>query len=137
MTSKTHDLFAFASLVTVAANYPPATLNVATLVTSSVGCIVGSLLPDIDQASNRLWDMLPAGHFLGRILKGLFLSHRTISHSILGVYLVNMILSWVLSVLFNVNYLDIQIIYYAIMIGYLPHLLLDSFTKKVFHFSFL
>lgn len=129
MTSRTHDIFAFASLITVAANYPPLTLNAATLVTSSVGSVIGSLLPDIDQASNRLWDLLPGGDFLGRLLKKLFLHHRTISHSLLGIYLVSKILSWVLPKLLNQNFINIKIVFYAIMIGYLSHLLLDFFTE--------
>lgn len=130
MTSRTHDLFAFASLITVAANYPPLTLNAATLVTSSVGSIIGSLLPDIDQASNRLWDLLPAGHVFGRLLKKLFLHHRTISHSLLGIFLVDKILSWVLPRILNQNFINVQIVFYSLMIGYLSHLLLDFFTEE-------
>ncbi len=72
MTSRTHDIFAFASLITVAANYPPLTLNAATLVTSLIGSVIGSLLPDIDQATNRLWDLLPAGNSLGKVFRKLY-----------------------------------------------------------------
>jgi len=130
MTSRTHDLFAFASLVTVAVNYPPVSLNVTTLVAASVGSIVGSLLPDIDQASNRLWDLLPAGHVFGRVLKNLFLHHRTISHSLLGIFILNGALSWLFPKLFNPNFINVQIIYYAIMVGFISHLFLDGFTEE-------
>lgn len=130
MTSRTHDIFAFASLITVAANYPPLTLNAATLITSSVGSVIGSLLPDIDQASNRLWDLLPAGHVFGRLLKKLFLHHRTISHSLLGIFLVDKILNWVLPKVLNPNFINVQIVFWALMIGYLSHLLLDFFTEE-------
>lgn len=64
MTSKTHDVFAFASLLTVAAYSPPPALNLTTAGVAVVGNIVGSLIPDLDQASNRLWDLLPGGNLI-------------------------------------------------------------------------
>jgi len=130
MTSRTHDIFAFASLVTVAANYPPTTLNAATLVTSSIGSVIGSLLPDIDQSSNRLWDLLPTGNLVGRIFRKLFLAHRTISHSLLGIYLVSNLLRWLLPGILNPNFLNLEIIFWSIMIGFISHIFLDSFTEE-------
>jgi len=61
MTAKTHDIFALASLVTVAAYYPPESLTVATVFVALVANNLGALIPDMDSASNRLWDLLPAG----------------------------------------------------------------------------
>ncbi len=104
--------------------------NVPTLVVSLVGNIVGSLLPDIDQASNRLWDLLPGGNVLGGIFKNLFLAHRTISHSLLGVFLLHELLWLVLPKIFNPNFIDAKIVYYSIMIGFVSHLFLDAFTKE-------
>lgn len=130
MTSRTHDIGAFASLVTVAVNYPPVTLNTITLIVSLVGNIVGSLLPDIDQSSNRLWDLLPTGDSLGRVFRKLFLSHRTLSHSFLGVFLVYKLLWWLLPKISNPNYLNITIIFYSVMIGFVSHLVLDFFTEE-------
>ena len=69
MTARTHDAIAFASLVTLATFFLPAKLNVLTLFSSLVANVVGSLLPDIDQATNRLWDMLPAGNEVGKNLR--------------------------------------------------------------------
>lgn len=130
MTSKTHDVFAFASLVTIATKYPPPTVNTTTLIISLVGNIVGSLLPDIDQVSNRLWDLLPAGNSIGRIFRKLFLSHRTLSHSILGIFLVHMLLQWVLPKVLNANSMNIELIYYSIIIGFVSHLFLDMWTEE-------
>lgn len=130
MTSRTHDVFAFASLITVAAYYPPSLLNPSTLALSLVGNIVGSLLPDIDQATNRLWDLLPAGDSLGRIFRKLFLAHRTLSHSFLGVFLVYKLLWWLLPKILNPNHLNITVILYATMIGFVSHLILDFFTEE-------
>lgn len=130
MTSRTHDVFAFATLVTVAVNYPPASLSTSTLVVSLVGNIVGSLLPDIDQATNRLWDLLPAGNLLGRVFRKLLLSHRTLSHSFLGIFLVHKLLWWLLPKILNPDYLNIDLIYYSVMIGFISHLFLDLFTEE-------
>ena len=129
MTARTHDLFAFASLVTVATYYPPASLNLLTLFAAFVGNIIGGLIPDIDQATNRLWDLLPAGDYLGRVFRRIFLKHRTITHSLLGVFLIHKLLLFVLPKLLNTGYLQIDIIYYAIMIGYISHLVADAITK--------
>jgi len=57
MTGRTHDAIAFASLVTVAVLNPPVSLNVATATAAIVGNIIGATLPDIDQSTNRLWDL--------------------------------------------------------------------------------
>jgi len=130
MTARTHDVFAFASLITVGAYYPPASLNLTTLFVSAVGSIIGSLLPDIDQASNRLWDLLPGGDFIGRFLKNIFLSHRTLSHSIIGVFAVYKLLDLILPLVLNPNFISVQIVCLSIMIGYLSHLLLDAFTEE-------
>jgi len=130
MTSRTHDVFAFASLVTLAAYFPPDKLNTTTLLVSFVGSIVGSLLPDVDQVSNRLWDLIPAGHIVGKIFDKLFFSHRGISHSFLGVFLVYKLLDWVLLKVLNPSYINIQIVFASIMIGFISHLVIDAFTEE-------
>lgn len=118
MTARTYDAFAFASLVTVSAYYPPSSLSLGTLFAAVVGNIVGSLIPDMDQASNRLWDLLPAGDYLGKVFRRLFLSHRTLSHSILGLFIIYNILGWLLPKLLNPLYIDSKIVFISVMIGY-------------------
>ena len=130
MTARTHDEFAFASLVTVAAFYPPVALNLFTLVVSLVGNIVGALIPDMDQAGNRLWDLLPGGDALGKVFRRMFYKHRTITHSLLGLFLIYQGLHWVLPKIVNSNIVDPQIVFYAVMIGYISHLLADGITKE-------
>lgn len=130
MTARTHDVIAFASLLTLAVYQPPNGLNIATAGVAIVGSIVGSLIPDMDQASNRLWDLLPAGNFLGKILRNLMLHHRTISHSILGIYLSYLILNFVIPKIFNPIYVNPQIIVISIMVGLISHVLADMLTKE-------
>lgn len=130
MTSRTHDLFAFASLVTFASYYPPKSLNFTTGTASVIANVIGALLPDLDQASNRLWDLLPAGNFIGSLLRRLFLSHRTISHSFLGIFLVHRLLLFLLPKIFNPQFIDLKIIYFSVIIGFISHVLLDFFTEE-------
>jgi membrane-bound metal-dependent hydrolase YbcI (DUF457 family) len=130
MTARTHDAVAFSSLITVAAFYPPEKLTVLTLFAAIVGNIVGALIPDMDQASNRLWDLLPAGNFLGKIFRKAFYKHRTLSHSILGSFLIFLLLQWALPKVFNPEFVDYKVVLWSIMIGYGSHLLADSFTKE-------
>jgi len=130
MTARTHDVFAFASLVTVANYYPPTHLNFYTLFASVVGNIVGALIPDMDEGGNRLWDLLPAGNSLGKVFRRVFYKHRTITHSFVGFYLIFRFLDWFLPKIFNSNFVDPKIVLISIMIGYLSHLLSDSFTEE-------
>ncbi len=130
MTSRTHDAFALASLVTVASFYPPEHLNLMTLVVSVIGADIGALIPDMDQGGNRLWDLLPAGDRVGRILRRIFYKHRTLTHSLVGGYLIYRILEWALIKFLNPAFMDPQIILVSIMIGYASHLLADSFTEE-------
>ena len=130
MLSRTHDIGAFASLLTAAVYYHPPHLGAATILVVSIANIVGALLPDADQASNRLWDLLPAGNFIGKIFRNLFLSHRTLSHSILGFYLVYQISHWLVCRLFNSSFVDPQTIFYSLIIGYISHLIMDSLTEE-------
>lgn len=129
MTARTHDAFALASLITISALYPPESLNVMTLVAALVASDVGALIPDMDQASNKLWDLLPVGDQLGKVFRKIFLGHRTLSHSLLGLYLIYKILSWFLYKVLNPSFVDPRIILISIMVGYISHLILDIFTK--------
>ena len=130
MTARTHDLIAFASLLTVASYNPPGELNISTVVTCLVGSVVGALAPDMDQATNRLWDMLPAGNLVGRLLRNLMLRHRTISHSFLGIFLFYKILDFVIPRILNPAYVNGQLVAVAIMIGLISHIAADMFTKE-------
>ena len=58
MTSRTHDAIAFASLVTVAAFVPIPQMNVLSIICVIVACDIGALIPDMDTAGNRLWELL-------------------------------------------------------------------------------
>ena len=130
MTARTHDMIAFASLLTVAVLYPPDRLNTPTLFTCLIGNIVGALIPDMDQATNKLWDLLPAGNLVGGVLRKLMINHRTISHSLLGIFLFYQIFLRIIPVFFNSDYINTNLVVNSIMIGFISHILADSITKE-------
>lgn len=130
MTGRTHDAVAFASLVTVAALYPPEQINIATATACVVGNIIGATLPDIDQSTNRLWDFLPGRDYIGKLLKPLFLGHRNLTHSFLGVFITYKVLETILPGILNPAYVQSDLVFAAIMIGYVSHLIGDAITKE-------
>lgn len=129
MTARTHDIIAFASLLTIAVYSPPQQLNITTATVALVGSVIGALAPDLDQATNRLWDLLPAGNFFGEILRKIMLHHRTISHSLVGIILFFLILSFLVPIILNPSYINTDIVTFSIMIGFISHIAADMFTK--------
>lgn len=131
MTGKTHNAFALASLATMfVVAQPINNVNTATLVISLIGVTVGALIPDMDQTGNDLYDILPAGNFIGKFLRRIFYKHRTLSHSLLGGFLIYKFLNFILFKLLNNGFLNIEIVLASIMIGFVSHLLSDSLTEE-------
>jgi len=130
MTARTHDAFAFASLITVAAFFPPTSLNLLTLFMAVIANNIGALIPDMDSAGNRLWDLLPLGDHLAKIFRRIFYKHRTLSHSFIGVVVIYLFLSWFLLLILNTEFLNPNVILVAIMVGYISHIFADSMTKE-------
>ncbi len=130
MTARTHNAFAVASLITVAAFFPPENINVLTLILCLVGTTVGALIPDMDTSGNYLWGLLPQGQRLGGVLRRIFYKHRTITHSVIGFFLIHKFLSWVLPMIFNSGFVQTDILLASILIGYASHLLSDSLTEE-------
>jgi inner membrane protein len=130
MTARTHDAFAFAFLITIAAYFPPESINVLTLFSGVLAADIGALLPDLDGAGNRLWDLLPHGDRLGKILRRVFYKHRTITHSLLGFFAIYKFFEWLLPKFLNPSFIDPNIVFACLMIGYVSHLLADSFTEE-------
>ncbi|OGL52755.1 hypothetical protein A3K55_01335 [Candidatus Shapirobacteria bacterium RBG_13_44_7] len=130
MVSRTHSVGALALLVTAGEYLQLENLAIITVVVALVVNEIGALLPDIDQASNRLWDLLPGGEILGKVFGKLFLGHRSLSHSFLGVFLVYRGSEWLIPKLFNNSFVDPAIIFGSLMVGYVSHLILDGLTEE-------
>jgi inner membrane protein len=130
MIGRTHEAGAVAALLIVARYYPQAAMTWPTILGLLIANTVGALLPDIDQASNRLWGLLPGGNIVGKVLRNIFLGHRTITHSLMGMGLVYYGGNWLLFKLLNTNFVDVKIVFNSLMIGYGSHLFLDGLTEE-------
>ncbi len=130
MTGRTHDLAAFTMLTAavVYTQFPHMTL--ATAVVAFGANMIGGLLPDIDNATSDIWDKVRGGSLLAKIIQPIIGGHRLISHSLLGVVIVGFLLKQLLFAISHVLIVDMTIIWWSIIIGYLSHLIADSFTTE-------
>src|SRR3990167_21338 len=130
MMGRTHDLAAFAALSYIVATQPPQSITLATGITSILACFVGGLTPDIDQPTADLWRKLPSGSVIARIFHPFLGGHRYISHSLLGIFIFSLLSKFLLGQIGQVLLVDINVVWTAFMIGYISHLLIDSFTQE-------
>jgi inner membrane protein len=130
MTARTHDLAAFTTL-TLALVYgtaPPMTL--ATALVALGANFLGGLFPDIDESSSKFWESIRGGRIIGKIIPPLIGGHRYITHSLIGVMLAGFLLKHLLAVVGNVVLVDMNVVWWAFMLGMWSHLLTDSITKE-------
>lgn len=130
MLSRTHNIVAFAALSSAVVYFAPTDIKTSTFILSLVANAVGALLPDIDQASNKLWGLLPFGNTFARYFNKAFLTHRGFTHSILGFWLVEKLIFGGLSGILNGTYVNIGMVYWSLMIGYISHLVADGITEE-------
>ncbi len=129
MTGRTHDLAAFTGLSVYFVVFPLIDMSLATLITLLAANFIGGLFPDIDQSTGALWNRLRGGSFLGKLISPLLGGHRLITHSILGLVLTGYLLRWILEVLHNVLLVDMNIVWWGFMIGFVTHLFMDMLTR--------
>lgn len=130
MTGRTHDLAAFTALNYIVVTNPLPQLALSTALVAFTANMIGGLTPDIDQSTAALWRKLPAGTVFGKILSPLLGGHRFISHSILGIFLFGFLTSFILDKMSHVLLVDMRIVWWSFMIGYISHLIMDTFTKE-------
>jgi inner membrane protein len=130
MTGRTHDLAAFTALNIVFITVSAPSVSVATLAISIGANMIGGLLPDIDDQTADIWDKVRWGNIIGKVIKPLIGGHRMISHSLLGMVVVGYLLKWFLSILNPILLVDMDIIWWATMIGYFSHLVTDTLTTQ-------
>lgn len=131
MTARTHDLAAFTALGVVVLVHPVGPVTLATVLVALLANQIGGIVPDIDQPTAPFWRNLPVGKFFGRFFDKMLGGHRFITHSLIGVALFGG-LNWLF-----LNFLhpimpkvDIQLVWWAFIIGMLSHLVMDTFTKE-------
>jgi inner membrane protein len=130
MTGRTHDLAAFTALNVLFVASAPLEMSVVTLVGAIGANMVGGLLPDIDDATADIWDKVRWGNTISKIIRPLMGGHRMISHSLVGMWVVGKVLELILGALSPVILVDMDIIWWATMVGYLSHLVTDTLTTE-------
>ncbi len=92
---------------------------------------LGGIAPDIDQPTAPFWRNLPIGGFFGRFFAKMLGGHRFITHSLVGLVIMGFLVNWLLVILHPIMpKVQIDIVWWAFMIGMLSHLIMDSFTKE-------
>jgi inner membrane protein len=130
VTGRTHDLAAFTALNLVLVSQPLPHMSLATALVAFSANMIGGLTPDIDQPTADLWRRLPAGTIFGKLLSPILGGHRFISHSIVGIVLFGWGTSFLLSLMSSVLLVDMGIVWWSFMIGFISHLIMDTFTKE-------
>ena len=131
MTGRTHDLAAFTALGIVAVTYPVPHITLASGLVAVVANLIGGIAPDIDQPTAPFWRNLPIGGYIGKTVDRLLGGHRFLSHSIIGMVIFGYGWYLLLHVLKpSFPDLNMDIIWWAFMIGFISHLVMDSFTRE-------
>lgn len=131
MTGRTHDLAAITALAGVLVIEPVGHMSLATLLLALLMNQIGGIAPDIDQPTAPFWRNLPIGGLFGRVVDKLLGGHRFLSHSVLGLGLFGLAVYWLLTCVHPLM-LGVNVVYvwYAFLIGYVSHLVMDTFTKE-------
>lgn len=131
MTGRTHDMAAFTALTLIVVTHPLPQVTLATAVVSIVANLMGGITPDIDQPTAPLWKNLPIGKYVGKTFDKFLGGHRFISHSIIGAILFGYAFYYILHVLKpSFPNLDMSLIWWSYMIGFMSHLIMDTLTKE-------
>lgn len=96
-----------------------------------ISTVLGSSAPDLDTPTGELWDKIPAGSLISRIVNPIFIGgHRHLSHSIIGFGLFVALFSFLIKMIpFNLI-LNPYYLILAFAVGYVSHLFADMFTER-------
>lgn len=130
MTGRTHDLAAFTALSYIVATQPLQEISLATGLVAISANFLGGLAPDLDQSTSSFWGKIRGGSIFGKLIAPLLGGHRFISHSIVGIILFGILLDKLLNLAGSVLFVDMNIVWWAFMIGFVSHLVMDTLTKE-------
>lgn len=130
MVRQTHEIAAAVSLIGVAAFSDLPSVDIPTLTAVVIAALVGGAFPDLDHPTASIWQRLPLGTVLGRLLAPFMGGHRHLSHSLLGLALFGF-LSWVfLDYLGNYLLVDMPLVWIAFIVGFASHIFTDGLTEE-------
>lgn len=107
------------------------TVSLSTVIVAVIANQIGGIIPDIDQPTAPFWRNLPIGGLFGKVVGRMLGGHRFLTHSLLGLVLVG-VASKALLIFLQPLMMSVQInyVWWALMIGMLSHLVMDTFTKE-------
>lgn len=130
MTGRTHDLAAFTLLNAAFILLPAPKMSIATLGVAIGANMIGGLLPDIDNQSADIWDKIRWGNILSRLIKPFVGKHRMLSHSLIGLVIISFLVKLFLSFISPILLVDMDVVWWAFVIGYMSHLISDTLTTQ-------
>ena len=130
MTGRTHDLAAVTTLTAVLAFAPLMKMSLATSLVAFGINAIGGVVPDLDQPTAGFWQKIPAGSIFGHIIDPLLGHHRMISHSLVGMFLAGLGMKALLAYVHTFLLVDMNIVWWAFMLGFASHLVMDTLTKE-------
>lgn len=131
MTARTHDLAAITALGAFAIFAFQAHITLGTALLAIVANQLGGIAPDIDQPTAPFWRNLPILKFLGSYFDNFMGGHRFLSHSLIGMAGFGFLAWLFLNFLHpSIPHTNIGVVWWAFMIGFASHLIMDTFTKE-------
>jgi membrane-bound metal-dependent hydrolase YbcI (DUF457 family) len=130
MIARTHDLVAFTSLIAILTLIPIPAMSLATALAAFGANFIGALFPDLDNSTADIWEQIRGGHIIGKVIPPLLGGHRYLTHSLVGLALFGYLTQLFLNLLGKVILVDMQLVWWAFMIGMVSHLLADMLTKE-------
>lgn len=130
MLGRTHDLGAFTAILLATIFLPIPQLSLATILVAILAGMIGGLLPDMDEPSSDFWDTIPVGEIFSKIFKPFTGKHRHLSHSIVGIFMVIFFSRVFINLIKPYLLVDLEIVWYAFLLGYCSHLIMDSLTRE-------
>lgn len=131
MTGRTHDLAAFTALSVIVVTQPLPEITMGTALVALGANMIGGIAPDIDQSTAPFWRNLPPMRIFGRVFGKLMGGHRFLSHSILGMAVFGLLFNLLLKFFQpSIPDINLDIVWWAFMIGFASHLIMDTFTKE-------
>lgn len=96
-----------------------------------VSTTLGASAPDLDTPTGELWDKIPAGSVISRIVHPAFIGgHRHLSHSIIGFGIFTSLFYLLLKVLpYDPMMLNTKYLILSFSLGYISHIFADMFTE--------
>lgn len=127
MTGPTHELVGLTAVCyLVISKLFGVEVPIAVPIAIVLASIVGAEFPDIDQGSSRLSKKLGGAGFLLQLLKPFTMGHRNLTHSILGIVLIGLLMSWLKN--YVPDYLRPDLLWLTFMVAYISHVAADFIT---------